>query len=136
MKKIEIFDGYIEFPSDWIVVEYCPPIKSRYVGVAVLNKETPYNVPYFVFFSEQPINKLTLEEESIIISSCIAEYPRLRDVLSLYVPLMRDHKGKTVNGAEWFDSPKISCTEINELSQDITSLNGATIIRFPHGGSR
>lgn len=136
MKELEINDGYLHIPDEWIIINNRCPQDSHYVGVVEIRNGEAYNAPHFVFFSVKPIIELTAAEESVIIDCCIDTYPALAGILDQHVPLQFHKNGKIMNGVEWLRSPLAGCFVLPECDSISSFLYDAMIIRTPHGGSR
>lgn len=105
IKRIDIEDGYVIFPDDWFVIYNNNPEKSRYVGVVEVKNGTEYNAPHFLFFSEKPINQLTEKDIMILDKECSLKFPKYKEILRDYVPLIFDKENKPINIEEHLASP-------------------------------
>lgn len=105
MQRIEIKDGYVICPNEWIVV--CPQNakSSRYVGVVEVKNGQDYGAPHFIFFSEKPINQMTDIDTNIIDEECCLKFPNYRKILKDNIPLKFDVNRKPINIKEHLSSP-------------------------------
>ncbi|MDU1587022.1 MULTISPECIES: hypothetical protein [Clostridium] len=132
MKRIDIEDGYVIFPDDWLVVYNHNPINSKYAGVVEVKNGTEYNAPHFLFFSEKPINQLTENDIELIDKECSVIFPKYKDILRDYVPLIFDKEHKPINLDEHITSPIPGYFAIQEYNRSPYSTYpcGAMIFRY------
>lgn len=93
-KKIDILDGYVFVPEDWIVIKNLNPVECTHVGVVDINRTTEYHAPHFVFFSHEPIPDfrfMRTEERNKLMDACSLFYPPLKEILELQ-PMIPDEK--------------------------------------------
>jgi len=96
-RKVRLANGIVEFPSDWVELNYCKPECSLYAGVVEIKDGPRYNLPHFIFYSSKPINELSQEDCDTINELCCELYPIMRDVLNMHQDMKYDENGKISN---------------------------------------
>lgn len=129
MERIDIEDGYVIFPNDWIVIDYRKPEECKYVGVVSIRNGEKYNVPIFLFFSDVKINALTEGDEDDIRMWCRKKYPDFAKIESQQVTPAYNAQGKMLNFDFWDKAPTIGIFPIFEYGKDTNYPYGAMIIR-------
>ena len=129
MKKIDMKDGYIIYPSDWVVLEDVlrdPKESSRASGVEVYNGRR-YGMPHFLLFSNIAKNESYTEDEfKIIEAACLRANSRFADVLKDEQSMVDEEK--PVVGVfniiatddpyyDEFDTPPFGCKIIRDISK-------------------
>lgn len=129
MKKIDIFDGYVIFPNDWIIIENQNPNDSNFVGVIEVRNAKKYNIPHFLFFSKFPIRKLSAFDEKIILEHCENAYSDFKKIISMQVEPVYDNNNNILNIESWREAPHIGFFQIGEYGRDSVFPANAMIIR-------
>lgn len=129
MKKIDMKDGYIIYPSDWVVLEDVlrdPKESSRASVVEVYNGRR-YGMPHFLLFSNIAKNESYTEDEfKIIEAACLRANSRFADVLKDEQSMVDEEK--PVVGVfniiatddpyyDEFDTPPFGCKIIRDISK-------------------
>lgn len=128
MDKIDMANGYIIYPEDWIVLDYQKPEWCEYAGVVSIRNNHVYNVPIFLFFSDTKIKDLSKDEEEAIYRKCIGKYPDFRKILTMQVTLAYDSEGNLLNGELWDKAPTIGIFQIAEYGKDNVYPYGAMVV--------
>ncbi len=70
MKKVEIYNGYVQFPKEWGIINEYIAIDSKYVGVieATITQDLIY---HFIYFCNKPIEHLNNIEKIEFEKVCI-----------------------------------------------------------------
>ena len=94
MKKIEIRNGYVQCPEEWVVLEAIGLAKEcEHAGVVYVNTEANKNEQCFIFFSKECIHKLSNDNVRAVLDSCKEEYPALCPLIEegmlVYPPRIR-----------------------------------------------
>lgn len=118
LRIIDIKDGYVIIPNDWIIVNEELAKNSRYVGVIEVRNGAKYNMPHFVYFSEKPINRMSQEEDDYIDKICIRLYPDYAKALCQYVAPQYNSDGEMINMEEVLAAPVAGHFEIPEYRKD------------------
>ena len=136
MKKIEIADGYLIIPSDWIVVNPEQAKSCRYAAVLECKNSERYNVPHFIYFNNYKYaNEYTESLEKDFYKLCEKNWDRFSDIekLSNDNQLRPDpeHEGQYLNLDEYLASPIIGLFSIEEENEDSNEEYpfGARIVR-------
>lgn len=129
MRKIEILDGYVIFPNDWILIENQKPKDSRYVGVVEVKNGEEYNMPHFVFFSSNPIAERTNIEEEDILVGCQFAHPEFGKIKAMQVEPVYDENKIMINAELWKRSPLIGMFSIPTYGKDTLFPQGAMIVK-------
>ena len=87
MKRIEMKNGYLICPDDWIVLDICEPLHSTNAVVIEFKNNDRFNIPHFVFFTDRPLDK-EIKKEAIMkavefspsLKQLSVEYPEVLDV--------------------------------------------------------
>ncbi|EPB8220769.1 hypothetical protein [Clostridium perfringens] len=130
MKKIEIQNGYVIFPEDWVILNEDDAKNCEYVGVIEVKNGTKYNSPHFLFFSTKPINELTNNDTKKLDEKCIKMFSDYQKILNDYIPLKYDEKGEMLNGKEHISGPIPGYFAILDYGLDISYYPlGAMVFR-------
>ena len=94
MKKIEIRNGYVQYPEEWVVLEPIGLAKEcEHVGVVHVHAKEQEGVPCFMFFSRMAIRELSGEDVRTVLNACVDVYPELHPFvevgLLVYPPIIR-----------------------------------------------
>lgn len=130
MRRIDICDGYVIFPDDWIVTSYQNPKECKYVVVVETMHGSEYQVPHFLAFCEKPIDQLTSSDTDAIYESCCKEYPDFKKILALDVPPKLENHNQLLNKEEWLKAPHPGLFCIDDYGQPDTNYPyGAMVFR-------
>lgn len=84
MKKIEIRNGYVQCPEEWVILEPIGMAKEcKHVGVVYIDAQMQENVPCFVFFADMPIHRLKNDKVRVVLDACVEMYPALNPLLEV-----------------------------------------------------
>lgn len=110
MHKIDLLNGYIIIPKDFIVLNEENSIKYQNAIIIECRNREKYNIPNFIFFT----NMRSIEEldDSIMIliqEKCIKKWPQFADVISKQVDPIYDANSPflPLNLTEWNNAPNI-----------------------------
>ncbi|MGC5816111.1 hypothetical protein [Clostridium perfringens] len=120
MKKIEIQNGYVIFPEDWIILNEYHAKNCEYARVIEVKNGTKYNSPHFLFFSTKPINELTNNDTKKLDEKCINMFSNYKKILNEYIPLKYDENGEMLNGNEHISGPIPGYFAILDYGLDIS----------------
>lgn len=70
MRIVNIEDGYVKFPNDWLTINIEKASESKFVYVVEVGNYNEYDIPHLIGFSDKPINKLTDIDISKIYDEC------------------------------------------------------------------
>ena len=129
MKKIDMKDGYIIYPSDWVVLEDVlrDPKESSHASVVEVYNGRRYGMPHFLLFSNIAKNESYTEDEfKIIEAACLRANSRFADVLKDEQSMVDEEK--PVVGVfniiatddpyyDEFDTPPFGCKIIRDISK-------------------
>lgn len=110
MQKIEILNGFLICPSDYIILnredaEYC-----NYASVVEV-RNAKFGVPHFVYFNSKDANNYTQSDNEIIEKACVREWPRFQEIIDSLVEPIPDptsnNKWKYLNAKEVANAPQI-----------------------------
>lgn len=123
MKKIEIADGYLIIPADWIVVNQEQAKYCRYAAVLECKNSDRYNVPHFIYFNNcKYANQYTESLEKDFYKLCEKKWDRFSEIekISNDSQLIPDpnNEGHYLNLDEYLQSPIIGLFSIEEQSKD------------------
>ncbi|GAA0106722.1 hypothetical protein UT300013_33460 [Paraclostridium sordellii] len=130
MKRIEIEDGYVIIPDDWIVLNENEAKDCRYVGVVEVKNGSDYDAPHFIFFSRNPINELTDIDTDNIDKECCFKFPKYSEILEKKVHLRFDKNRKPINLDEHLKSPIPGYFGIQDQGNGNFYPFGAMIFRY------
>lgn len=126
MKRINIKDGYVVFPKDWVILNWGNPNTSENVFVIeVVDLKNQYKMPHFIFFDESM--KTVEAQKKMIFKKAAEAYPKFGEILKMEVePIYgeEDERGirKVLNYEEYMNAPKSLIFQIadagNELIQN------------------
>lgn len=130
MKRIEIEDGYVIIPDEWLVLCEDKAKNCRYVGVIEFKNGFKYNAPHIIFFSDKPIKKLTNQDEKNLHKLICFEFPKYKYIFDKYIPLVFGKDKKALNMDEHLKSPIPGAFGINEYGETDVYPFGAMIFRY------
>lgn len=110
MKKIQIKNGYLICPDDYIIVNPEDAEAMEYAGVIECRNSYKYNIPHLLFFTNKKYNHEYDDlYEKHILGQCTKAYPRFQEILDMQVTPIDDPErpGYTLNAKEWMDAPTI-----------------------------
>ena len=103
MKRINISNGYVVFPNDWVVIKYDPPEDSINAVVIEVMNGWKYNAKHYIFFTYK--NFLDSAEEERILEMISSEYPEFEAILKKRLKPIYDINGKLINEKEYSEAP-------------------------------
>lgn len=84
MKSIELVNGYLIIPSDWIIVNPESSNKYRYAAVLECRNSKEYGVPHFVYLTDYKSSEnYTKEMEQDFYDCCEKEWPEFSKIKEL-----------------------------------------------------
>lgn len=108
MKKIELINGYVEFPERWVAVKNENPSECTNCGVLSVRNGLKYGIPSFLFFLKgKTINEMTDEDEKKVFDACVEVFPEFSLVLSSQVDPKYGSDGSFLNLEQWDEAPTI-----------------------------
>lgn len=128
MQKLDMKSGYIIYPDDWIVVDYCEPAKCKYAGVVSMRNAKTYNIPTFLFFCNMEINELPDMERQRILKKCEEKYPDFEKIQAMQVVPAYNSERKMLNAELWMKAPTIGFFQISEYGKDDVYPDGAMVV--------
>lgn len=128
MKKIELKEGYLTYPSDWILLNSGMANQCYYAGVVECRNSEKYGVPHFVFFSDENYDDAFCEK---INKMCVKAWPEFQKIIEMQVePIFDPEKpGRCINVEEHLASPYIGHFHIQEEGAPWNPPFGAVIVR-------
>lgn len=123
MKRIDIQNGYVVFPKDWILIDWNNPATSQNAFVIeVVDEKNQYQMPHFLFFDESM--KTVEAQKNKIFEKAAEAYPRFRKILKLEVEPVygeEDDKGfrKILNPDEYLNAPKSLIFKIADAGNEL-----------------
>lgn len=84
LKRIEMKNGYIVYPPDWVVLDgvQCDAKDSVRACVIEIKNGQKYDMPHFLFFTNKDLgDPFTKDEENSVYLSCIKAVPNFIEVL-------------------------------------------------------
>lgn len=110
MQKIEMLNGVLICPSDYIILnkeaaEYC-----EYASVVEV-RNIKFGVPHFLYFNSKDVNEYTDSDCKIIEDLCVREWPRFQEIIhSVVEPILdptAEYKWQYLNAKEVDEAPQI-----------------------------
>lgn len=141
MKRTYLSDGYVIYPSDWIVLPniFGTASECKYAGVVESRNSIKYGIPHFIFFSDTKYQyEYTDEMEAQVYDACAKVYPRFKELYNLQKELPKlDSPNYREELKEWDSAPKFALFSIVEKGDPLYWDNdpdyhppaGAMIIR-------
>lgn len=105
MKRIEISDGYVIVPDDWVILDENTAKGKYYVGVVQIKNGYKYDAPHFLFFSDIPISKLSENDINIIDDKCCKKWSKYKQILSDYTNPEYDKDRNIINLKKYSECP-------------------------------
>ena len=131
MKRIEILDGYVTCPKEWVILDENTAKKKYYVGVVEIKNGSKYNAPHFLFFSDIPISQLNENDINLIDNKCYEKWNKYKQVLNDYVKPEYDKNRNITNFKEYSECPVPGYFDIPESDNLYSSFPcGAKIFRY------
>ncbi len=129
MKKIELINGYVEFPERWVAVKNENPLESTNCGVLSVRNGLKYGIPTFLFFLKgKTVREMNKEDEKQVIQACVDIFPDFSLVLSSQV----EPQGSGVipdNMEEWDNAPTIGWFHVFDAADEQDMFTDALIYR-------
>lgn len=141
MKRIYLKNGYVVFPSDWIILDVLDnPLESLYAGIVETRNGEKYNVPHFIFFSNKKYGKdYTEEDEGNVIDACVRAYPEFKNIINAqidYTNLYNEDgylEFEKVEESGWKEAPEIGLFHIPEKDDPIYEKAYGSNYSHPYG---
>lgn len=130
---LSIADGFVFFPSKWVVVKNNIHENCRYVGTVEVRNGASYNVPHFLFFSKTPINRMGNKEKEKIMTACTEAYPAFKEILERQVQAEFDEKCKLTNAEQLLLAPTVGLFQIPIFGESPEFPAGAMVVRTCKG---
>ena len=120
MKKIYLKQGYVIFPSDWIILsDVCgKPEQCMYAGVVECRNAKKYRIPHFIFFSDYR-NSADYPADFVdkVYAKCIVADPDIKQYYNMQQSLpdlsRSDEEGQELIRA-WMDAPEFGIFSLAE----------------------
>lgn len=125
-KKIQLFNGIVKVPNDFIIVTDTVTASANYAGVVAEKNNT---IPYLLFLAEKPVCEFTSEEENKIYDLCGKICPEVKKVRNKEIKAKLDETGCVTNGDEWEKTPRLGIFEVQEVKGENDLCFGTGIIR-------
>lgn len=129
MHRINMENGYIVYPKDWVVTDYKNPNECKYAGVVSIRNQKEYGIPIFLFFSEKKINLLSAEDQKEILKSCESKHKEFETIQKRQIMPSYNSKGELLNGDLWAKAPIIGIFPIGVYGEETVYPYGAMILR-------
>ena len=110
MMKLNLQDGYMYYPSNWILLNPEDAAKTNYACVVECRNSTKYNIPHFVYLNNvQSAEFYTSEFKEAINERILHMFPLFADILERQIePIFeKGSKIKLLNEDEWLKAPTI-----------------------------
>ena len=125
-KSIQLENGMVIFPKEYIVLESTITTNINYAGVVA---EKNGLLPHFVVFSEKSISDFMEEEIEHVYDLCEEVFPKFKEVRQAQIPEILNENGFLVNWKEWNASPRLGLFSIHEVSDEFNLYNNTGIVR-------
>lgn len=110
MQQIEMLNGYLVCPCDYIVLNKDVAMQCEYASVVEV-RNAGFGVPHFLYFHTKEANKYTDADIETIEKACVKEWPRFKDIRDNVVePIFEtssEFGWKCLNSKEVSKSPQI-----------------------------
>ena len=84
MKKIELKDGYLRIPKEWIVVNPEDASSCSYAAVLECRNSAKYGVPHFVYLNNYKYaGEYTKEMEADFYAGCVKKWSKFKEIEEL-----------------------------------------------------
>lgn len=137
LKTIQIKDGIVIFPEDWIILNQDAAPGSMYAVVVEIRDMDGIRLPHFIYFSISKLKNMSNYEISQINQLCANASKLFQEAQKRQVRLIEDPKnpGQYLNLEEYLASPEIGHFDLYEEGEhplhqyDYEPPYGARIIR-------
>lgn len=110
MQKIEMFNGVLICPSDYIILNKEDAKYCEYASVVEV-RNAKFGVPHFIYFHSKEANAYNDTDTEMIEKACVREWPRFKEIMdSLVEPIpdpTAEHKWQYLNAKEVNEAPQI-----------------------------
>lgn len=133
MKRIKLKNGYLEIPSDWIILNENEGHLYSYAGVIECRNSAKYNIPHFVFLNEHKYGcDYTEELYHRVHKMCIEAWPNFSEIIKKQViPIPNpEQSGSYLNAEEFMSAPTIGYFHLPESTETKEPVCGAKIVRI------
>ena len=135
-KEVEIKNGTLVIPKEWILLNEKDAKESTYVGVVECINSASYGIPHFVFFTNNPVDETIPDEEIKEINNmCVNAWEKFQEVvLNNQIKAIPDpeHKGRYLNRKEYLEAPLLGyfpIRRIDEFEGDVKDLPAGAMIK-------
>lgn len=104
MCYLRIKDGFVKYPSNWILLNEEDACNCCYMGVIEFHA-CGLDLPHFLFPAPKPIGELSAEEDAELYRQCCALYPELDQQV---LHLIQDSEGHILNAQDVEESYHIN----------------------------
>lgn len=136
LKTIQIKDGIVIYPEDWILLNQDAAIVSRYAVVVECRDMDGIRMPHFLYFSTSSLNYMSDYEINKINQLCANSSTLFQEAQKRQVKLIEDpeNPGQYLNLEEYLASPEIGHFNLYEQEDSLHQRGyeppyGAKIIR-------
>lgn len=131
IKRVKLKDGYLEIPSEWIVLNESDSDLYSYAGVIECRNSAHYNVPHFVFLNEHKYAcDYTDDLYEKVHKMCIEVWPDFKEIIKKQVKPVPDPTtpGNYLNLDEFMAAPTIGHFHLPLNTETKNPVCGAQIV--------
>lgn len=102
MQRIDMKNGYLVCPDDWIQLEICNPAKAIDAVVIEFMNGKKFNLPHFVFLVDRPLNE-HMERDALGLAAQVSK--EYKKVSLMYQDPRYAKDGRMLNAKEFKEQP-------------------------------
>lgn len=125
MQRIEMKNGYLICPDDWIYLELCDPAKATEAVVIEFHNGKKFNLPHFVFFTDRQMDEYMEKEALGLAAKASKDYKKAS---LMYQEPRYSSAGRMLNAKEWKEQPVPGFFKIGKLGTGNDYPYGAIVI--------
>lgn len=119
LRKVELSNGYLQIPTDWIIVNPEEIGRRSYAAVLECRNHAKFEIPHFVYLTDfKYAREYTAAMEEEFYQLCTKKWPRFSEIIkqSEQAKLIEDpdHPGEYLNAEAYFAAPTIGIFAISD----------------------
>lgn len=132
VKEIQIKNGYVTCPADWIILNPEEAENCNYAGVVECRRSEFYGIPHFLFFTDKLSKEYNNELYDKVQKMCCEKWPQFADIIDKQVEPVYDAERRMVNTQDYMEAPIIGYfgLDVEQIGMKLSDFPfGAKIVR-------